>query len=240
MNKQTVYKLTDASEWTCKWFLKNDDGGPYRFLNELESVYVFTKEELEAHDSFTINVTDRYYPVLCQTCGWVGSSSELEGGGAIADTGDHFDCYCPVCGQIDPDECEPVQPISIYKDAALKMGNLLKQYIQLNEENHWDKMSKTIEMEEYANQKKNEWQREVNDWFYPEKGEYPEMVENENYSLNVLAEVEGMNDIQVMCYCYIPGEDGGFIWANCDKKLDGDAEFDDNYIVKKWKPIPVI
>jgi hypothetical protein len=37
-------------------------------------------------------------------CGWWGSSGLLHGGTAIADTGDHEDCYCPICGKVDPDE----------------------------------------------------------------------------------------------------------------------------------------
>lgn len=41
-----------------------------------------------------------FYLAECE-CGWWGSSSLLEGGGAIADTGDHFDCSCPFCGSAD-------------------------------------------------------------------------------------------------------------------------------------------
>jgi hypothetical protein len=47
---------------------------------------------------------ERYYTAECDNCGWWGSSKYLDGGGAIADTGDHFDCYCPVCGNVDINE----------------------------------------------------------------------------------------------------------------------------------------
>lgn len=86
-------------------------------------------------------------------------------------------------------------------------------------------------MEIYANQDK---------WIYNRP---PELIEGQNYSENVLAEVEGFTDLQVMCFCYNPSEDEeecGFFWANCNKQLDGDAEFDDNYNVIKWQPIPKI
>lgn len=39
-----------------------------------------------------------YYLAKCDQCGWFGSSSLLMGGGAMYDSGDYFDCYCPVCG----------------------------------------------------------------------------------------------------------------------------------------------
>lgn len=47
---------------------------------------------------------DNYFVAECDGCGWWGSSKLMTGGGAIADTGDHFDCTCPVCGMPDPDE----------------------------------------------------------------------------------------------------------------------------------------
>ncbi len=47
---------------------------------------------------------NNYFLAECDNCGWWGSSGLLDGGGAIADTGDHFDCTCPVCGKVDPDE----------------------------------------------------------------------------------------------------------------------------------------
>lgn len=50
------------------------------------------------------DIADNYYTAECSVCGWWGSSKLMEGGGAIADTGDHFDCTCPVCGNNDVDE----------------------------------------------------------------------------------------------------------------------------------------
>lgn len=44
---------------------------------------------------------NHYYHCECSNCGWSGSSRYLGGGGAIADTGDHGDVYCPVCLSID-------------------------------------------------------------------------------------------------------------------------------------------
>ena len=68
----------------------------------------------------------------------------------------------------------------------------------------------------------------------------PPLIEGEDYSENVLAMVEGYENIQVMCLCWIfnEGEQSGYAWANCYGKIDGDAEFDDNYIVTHWIPLP--
>ena len=64
----------------------------------------------------------------------------------------------------------------------------------------------------------------------------PELIKDEDYSENVLAVCNGQ--LSVMCYCYIPGEDGGYVWANCNNRIDGDAEFDDNYEVTHWQSFP--
>jgi len=48
-----------------------------------------------------------FYTVECE-CGWWGSSELLDGGGQIADTGDFGDCYCPVCGNSNLDDKEPI------------------------------------------------------------------------------------------------------------------------------------
>jgi hypothetical protein len=45
-----------------------------------------------------------FYTAECEVCGWWGSSKFLNGGGAIADTGDHFECTCPVCDSMDVNE----------------------------------------------------------------------------------------------------------------------------------------
>lgn len=52
------------------------------------------------------DVAERYFTAECDKCGWWGSSKLLDGGGAIADTGDHFDCTCPVCGNDNINEKE--------------------------------------------------------------------------------------------------------------------------------------
>lgn len=64
----------------------------------------------------------------------------------------------------------------------------------------------------------------------------PPLIDKENYSENVWAICNG--ELMIMCYCYIPGEDGGFVWANCGGNIHGDAEFDDDYEVTHWQPFP--
>ncbi|MFA5243670.1 MAG: DUF551 domain-containing protein [Pedobacter sp.] len=64
----------------------------------------------------------------------------------------------------------------------------------------------------------------------------PEMIDGEDYSENVLAIVEGYTNIQVMCLMNISNE--SIVWANCYGKIDGDAEFDDNYNVLMWMDLP--
>lgn len=73
-------------------------------------------------------------------------------------------------------------------------------------------------------------------WIYV-KDKLPELIEGKNYSENVIAEVEGYTEPQIMCYIYV---EGGFAWARVYDGLNGDAEFDDNYTVIKWQPIPKI
>ena len=71
--------------------------------------------------------------------------------------------------------------------------------------------------------------------------EQPELIENEDYSPNVLAICNGQ--LMVMCYCYNPSEDeseNGFFWSNCNGQIDGDAEFDDEYDVTHWQYLPSI
>ncbi len=91
-------------------------------------------------------------------------------------------------------------------------------------------------MEEYARQ------REIckNGWINANE-EQPLLIENEDYSPNVLAICNGQ--LMVMCYCYNPSEDDaerGFFWANCNGRIDGDAEFDDEYDVKFWQYLPSV
>ena len=81
---------------------------------------------------------------------------------------------------------------------------------------------------------------QVNSWIDANK-QTPELIKDENYSKNVLAFCNGQ--LMVMCYCYNPSEDDaerGFFWSNCNGQIDGDAEFDDDYDVKFWQPLPSI
>ena len=52
---------------------------------------------LSYRDAPEEDIADDYFTAECRKCGWWGSSKLLDGGEAIADTGDHFDCTCPVC-----------------------------------------------------------------------------------------------------------------------------------------------
>ena len=70
---------------------------------------------------------------------------------------------------------------------------------------------------------------------------FPDLIEGKDFSDNVLAEVEGYTDPQVMCLCWIASEndgESGYAWANCYGKIDGECEFDDNYNVIRWTEIP--
>jgi len=67
----------------------------------------------------------------------------------------------------------------------------------------------------------------------------PNLIEGKNYSENVLAWCN--NELKVMCYCYIDSEDDeerGYVWADCNYDINGDAEFDDDYDVTHWQPLP--
>ena len=79
-----------------------------------------------------------------------------------------------------------------------------------------------------------------NGWIDASKHQ-PDLIENEDYSVNVLAIVEGYTELQVMCYCYNPSEDEserGYFWANCHGDINGEAYFDDDYDVKFWQYLP--
>ncbi len=68
---------------------------------------------------------------------------------------------------------------------------------------------------------------------------YQPEVSEENYSDRVLAICDG--ELMVMCYCYNPSEDDeerGYFWANCYGDINGECEFDDNYEVQYWQPLP--
>lgn len=74
------------------------------------------------------------------------------------------------------------------------------------------------------------------------KIQIPNLIEGQDYSENVLAIEENHTQVQVFCLCFVPNPeiDGGwgYVWANCYQKINGDAEFDDNYNITHWMPIP--
>lgn len=105
--------------------------------------------------------------------------------------------------------------------------------------------------EKYANKKyqdSNEWvacyfgymggYSEAMRWRDP-KEELPELLPGCDYSNNVLAQVEGFAETQVMCLIFIPDDEGGwgYVWANCYGDINGEAEWDDDYKVIGWRPI---
>jgi hypothetical protein len=47
-----------------------------------------------------------YWPAKCRACGWRGSSQKLNGGRAIADTGDYSELRCPRCDSVLIDEAD--------------------------------------------------------------------------------------------------------------------------------------
>jgi len=71
------------------------------------------------------------------------------------------------------------------------------------------------------------------------KEELPELLPDCDYSNNVLAQVEGFTETQVMCLLFVPDDEGGwgYVWANCYGDINGEAEWDDDYKVIGWRPI---
>ena len=79
---------------------------------------------------------------------------------------------------------------------------------------------------------------DVNNWIRVEEKK-PTVSKNCDCSENVLAVCGGK--VRVMAWGYIhDGEQGGWVWSDCNMKLDGDPEFDDEYIVTHWQPIPAL
>lgn len=68
----------------------------------------------------------------------------------------------------------------------------------------------------------------------------PALIEGKDYSENVLAIVDGYDDVQVMCYVYTPDDDNKptFFWANAYGNLHNEAELDDQYNVTHWQYLP--
>ncbi|WP_208759811.1 hypothetical protein [Yersinia mollaretii] len=79
-------------------------------MNNIEELKAKKPEDLKSRSSVladyvTDDNTGGYFVVECENCGEVFPSQKLGGGGAIADTGDYDDAYCPHCNAVDPDEC---------------------------------------------------------------------------------------------------------------------------------------
>ena len=69
--------------------------------------------------------TGGYYVAECEECGNIFPSQTCDGGEQIADTGDYSDCYCPLCGHVDPQECDNAN--LVWNVQQLKIVNLTKQ-----------------------------------------------------------------------------------------------------------------
>lgn len=67
----------------------------------------------------------------------------------------------------------------------------------------------------------------------------PEFIDGKNYSENVL--VWNNNELNVMTFCkgYDDNNKYCYYWANAYGKIDGDAEWDDDYGPTYWMPLPV-
>lgn len=62
-------------------------------------------KDTDGLDFVTDNNTGGHFVCECQSCGEVFNSQDMDGGEPNADAGDYGDCYCPKCGQVDPEEC---------------------------------------------------------------------------------------------------------------------------------------
>lgn len=82
-------------------------------MNNIEELKAKKPENLKSLSSIAAgyvadNNTGGYFVVECGNCGEVFPSQKLDGDGAIADSGDYGDAYCPHCNETDPDECANV------------------------------------------------------------------------------------------------------------------------------------
>ncbi|HDL8284435.1 TPA: hypothetical protein PXQ99_001194 [Yersinia enterocolitica] len=82
-------------------------------MNNIEELKSKKPENLKSRSSVSADyVTDDntggYFVVECGYCGEVFPSQKLDGGDAIADSGDYGDTCCPHCNETDPDECANV------------------------------------------------------------------------------------------------------------------------------------
>lgn len=67
----------------------------------------------------------------------------------------------------------------------------------------------------------------------------PEFIDGKDYSENVL--VWNNNELNVMTFCkgYDDNNEYCYYWANAYGKINGDAEWDDDYAPTYWMPLPV-
>lgn len=74
----------------------------------------------------------RYYWCKCEECGWEDSSEYLLGGGAIADTGDYDDVYCPICGCTNLDGDSKYVTEDTYADQIVEipLREILEPYLK--------------------------------------------------------------------------------------------------------------
>lgn len=82
-------------------------------MNNIEELKSKKPENLKSRSSVladyvTDDNTGGYFVIECGNCGEVFPSQKLDGGDAIADSGDYGDAYCPHCNETDPDECANV------------------------------------------------------------------------------------------------------------------------------------
>ena len=69
---------------------------------------------------------------------------------------------------------------------------------------------------------------------------FPDLIEGKTYSRNVIAEVEGFTDLQIMCVFHITDDIDYMAWDKGFDGLYGDCVFDDNYNVIRWTEIPTL
>ena len=66
----------------------------------------------------------------------------------------------------------------------------------------------------------------------------PENIAGKDYSENVFTWCN--NQLMIMCLALVPDDNNKmcYTWFNCDGKIDGDGEFDDNYYPTHWQALP--
>jgi hypothetical protein len=123
-------KITPALEGSV-WQKKKFAGKLKQIASLLTGIPVEKFENQEFKKTFLGKEWDRilvpdiekskYYPAECSECGWLGSSSQLEGGGQLADTGDYDDVYCPKCWSNKIEDTDNVHPMTV-REFLQKLG----------------------------------------------------------------------------------------------------------------------